>query len=536
MTDPQAAAVAPPPRPRRAALFCWLLFTACYWTGALHKPFTTHDFYSWVYAERCTVAEILTLEDTGIGHPPLYHLAQKTVQWAVPWGHPANVRLANYVFGSLFAALLAVFLSRRPGMLLFSCGVAMSATMLDTFMICRMWGLVSLVSLLTVIVGRQLQRRFSARGLITLLALLAVGFTADYSFLLLLPFAAIACLPHGRRGVILAHLVPAAAGIILLFFRWHHTMKIGSPLDGLSLLFYDIFQACTTGSLLLFNFWFEETLLAALAVFLLCLGRDIGRGAAVRWAGLAALSFFFVSGTLVRTGLLRVRFAWVPLLACLLFAVWHRRRYPFFDHRDTGDHCLAGLACGLAPLLAVNQHFWTGLVQIRFLLVLFPLLLVYLARRLPPTALRGMALIMICSGLVYTASNGVFLYYPPATVSGPGPVVFSDVYSWANQYFHTDPEARQQPWIIDPSNFETSCRVCRMGAERVPWEQFEEVRVVGPANRDPREAVPGGFRLIDREIHLSALDDLQFALLHPIYSQRYTVSRFQRAEPAKEAP
>lgn len=535
MTDPQAPADAPPRRPGRAALLCWLLFTLCYWAGALHKPFTTHDFYSWVYAERCTVSEILTLKDTGIGHPPLYHLAQKFVQWAVPWGHPLNVRLANYVFGSLFVALLAAYLSHRPGLLLFSCGIAVSATTLDTFLICRMWGLVSLASLLLVISGQRLQRRFGIGNLAAFLALMAIGFCSDYSFVLLLPYAAITFLPRGRWGGRLAHLVPAGTFSVLLLFRWHHGTKIGSQLDALSLLLYDTFIACVTGAQLLFNFWFEETLLLAFIAFLVCLARDIGRGAPARWAGLAVLGLFFVSGTLFRTGLIRVRLAWVPLLAGLLFAAWNRRRYPFFDHRDAGDRCLAGTIGGLAMLLAVNQHFWTSLVQVRFLLVLFPLLLVYLARRLPRTALRGLAVLMICSGLAYTASSGVFLYYPPATVSGPGPLVFADVYSWANQYFHSDPQERHRPWIIDQSNYETSCRVCRMGADRVPWERFEDVRVVGPAGKDHRDLVPGDFRLTDLDVRLSPLDDLQFALLHPIHSQRYAVSRFRRVAPSEEA-
>jgi len=536
MTESQAPAAALPPPARRAALVCWLIFSALYWAGAIHKPFTAHDFYSWVYAERCSVAEILTMKDNGIGHPPLFHLAQKAVQATVPFPHPLDVRLANYLFGSLFVAVFAAFLGRRPGLLLFSCGIAASATTLDTFLLGRMWGLVCLLSLLLVVAGQWLRQRFTVGRLAAFLALLALGFCADYNFVLALPFVALVCLPGGRWGGRLSHLVLAGTIFILVLFRSSHVLKSGTPWTELFRLFYDLCRAPLLGARMLLNFWFMETLLLALAVFFVCLVRSRGRAAAWHWAALAVLPLFFLATMMDLTRQYRVGLILIPLLAFGLPAIWKRCRYPLFDHRDTGDRCLAGMAGGLALLLAVSRHVPTGLIQMRFILILFPLLLVFLAHRLPGPARRALALVLICSGLLYTASGGVSLGYPPAVVSGDDPVVFADVYSWSNQYFHVDDEARARAYIIDQSRFVDSCRVCRMGTDRVPWERFQRVRVVGPADRDARELVPDGFILVNREMPLSRLDHLQFALLHPIYTERYAVSLFERTMPANEEP
>jgi hypothetical protein len=524
---------------------CWLVFASLYVVGAWHKPYSAHDFYSWVYAQRCTVGEILTLEDTGIGHPPLFHLVQKGVQEALPFYLPINARLANFLFGSVYVIVFTAFLGRRPGCTLFCFGIAASATTLDTYMICRMWGLVCLISLLLIVTGERLRRRFSGRDAVIFPVLLILGFLSDYSFVLMLPYAVLVCLPRGRWGHGLAHLSLAGAALLLFLLRWRHAWKDDYLGQVVSLVLYDIFNASMVGVSMIFNFWFEETQILGLVVFIFCLARGARRAPwtsrppaspVTQRAIFVSLALVLLCGTMVRTGLIRVRYAWIPLLLFLLLTLWSRRQYPFFDHHDSGDRFLAGLVGGSAILLAVSPYFWAGLVQVRFFLVLFPLLLLFLTGALHLRALRALALLMICSGLVYTASNGLFLYYPPPAVEGTEPVVFADVYSYSNHYFHRDARTGIEPYIIDQQNFVSSCRVCRMGSDHVPWERFHRFLLVGPANKDPRALVPEQFRMVGEEVHLSRLDLLQFGLLHPIYTQRYAVSVFQRLEPETEAP
>ena len=92
-------------------LIAWILFSTVYWIAAYNKPYHVDEFYSWVYAERCTFKDIFLLKEFGIGHPPLFHLVQKSVQSLFPTYHPAQVRLANYLFGSVFVMLLVSMLS-----------------------------------------------------------------------------------------------------------------------------------------------------------------------------------------------------------------------------------------------------------------------------------------------------------------------------------------------------------------------------------------------------------------------------------------
>ena len=71
------------------------------------------EFYSWVYAQKCTYAEILTLKDTGIGHPPLYHLIQKFVSDLLPGYHFVHVRIANFIFGILFLWVIFQIIGKK---------------------------------------------------------------------------------------------------------------------------------------------------------------------------------------------------------------------------------------------------------------------------------------------------------------------------------------------------------------------------------------------------------------------------------------
>ena len=173
------------------ALISWFIFSVLYGIAAYYKPFHVDEFFSWVYAERCTFSEIIQLKEFGIGHPPLYHLIQKIVQTFMPSYHFLYVRLANYLFGSLFIILFVKIFLRYKNIPLFCYGVAFSATTLDLFIFSRMWGLVCLFSLLLLWVGEIYYHKPNRKALIFLLTFAVFGFLSDYNFILLFSYVAI---------------------------------------------------------------------------------------------------------------------------------------------------------------------------------------------------------------------------------------------------------------------------------------------------------------------------------------------------------
>jgi hypothetical protein len=510
-------------------LLCWLLFALLFWIGAWHKPFSSHDFYSWVYAERCTVAEILTLKDTGIGHPPGYHLCQKLVQTAAPFYHPALVRLANFVFGSVFVLVLTSLVGRRPGFTLFCCGIAVSATTLNTFMFSRMWGLVCLIALLLIAAGERLSRRWTRRRALVIVGLVLLGFTADFSFVLLLPYATMALLTGLRRPERPAHLLLGSGVAAVVLALGIHALNGAGAAAAVKGLVHDLTRAAFSIGAILFNYWFVETFALALAVFFAVL---LARRRGLRLAIPLLAALLLLAGALVEAELLRARHAILPLAGLGLLAAWSRRHWPFFDIRQADDRLITGVGGALLILLTANHFFWTDLLQTRFFLALFPLLVLLLARRLPAAARNTLALLMIVSGLMYTASNGLSYSYPPPAVTGGGPVVFTTVNSYSTHYLRCDALRGEEAYILDDLMFERSCRVCRMGTDQVPFDQMERYLLVWLVLHDPLEAVPATHVPIGEEPHLSRLDRLQFAALTPLRTHYYVVSEFRRAETA----
>ena len=166
----------------------WIVFSIFYWVAAYFKPFNVDEFFSWVYAERCSFWEIITLRDTGIGHPPLFHLLQKTVQVCFSVYHPLQVRLVNYVVGSVFIILLSRILKREQAVPGFFLAVASSACVLNVFVFSRMWGLVCLASLLLVWSGEKYVKARTRKNAIVFGIVAIFGFVSDYGFVLLIPY------------------------------------------------------------------------------------------------------------------------------------------------------------------------------------------------------------------------------------------------------------------------------------------------------------------------------------------------------------
>ena len=160
----------------------WVLFSIAYWFAAFHKPVHVDEFYSWVYAERCSFAGILSLADHGIGHPPLYHVLQKMAAILLPHSFPISLRIVNYIAGSIFIILFVRLLLLQRHLPVFCYGAACSAIILNAFLFSRMYGLVLLFSLLFYWFGEKYYERANLKNAALLLSVFTLGMYADYNF------------------------------------------------------------------------------------------------------------------------------------------------------------------------------------------------------------------------------------------------------------------------------------------------------------------------------------------------------------------
>ena len=176
------------------------LFAVMYWVSSWSKSFHVDEFLSWVYAERCTFTEILSLKDFGIGHPPLYHLLQKIVIEILPGYQTFYVRLVNFCVGLIFVGISANMIVRHGGPSTFAIAIGGCGGVLNAFVFARMYGLLCLWSILLIIFGERYARTGGFRQLLILFALCIFGFLSDYNFILLMPYLLLVLL--SRQSII----------------------------------------------------------------------------------------------------------------------------------------------------------------------------------------------------------------------------------------------------------------------------------------------------------------------------------------------
>ncbi len=521
-----------------------LLFSTLYWYAAFTKPFHVDEYYSWVYAERCSFREILCLKDHGIGHPPLYHLLQKAVQRALPFPHPAMVRLVNYFCGILFIGVLVPALLQRQSPPTFCYAVAASAAVLDLFVFSRMWGLVCLIALLLLLAGERFRHRPSRRSLALFLLAFFLGLLADYLFITLFPFVLIVLFARTRCFRQMAWSLGAVIGCGWLAAVTLYLKRGGKSLGGFTFTLLSGLSGIlhATGVAVL-NFWFEEPLIiAVLLILIACLLHLRGPFAARQPGGRTPYQAMIVSGLLIlppyliKIDLLRMRYA-VPMMLLPLTLLLGKSCQRKLINLDTfNGRAVASILSIFASIIAIHPLFRRELVEPRFLCVALPFVLLLLVSNYDRFVLGAVSLGLLVSGLLYLFSSGVSDYYPPCRVSQNMPVVFQDEYAYATQYFGAYRAGSGQPPLFIEPKFDLYCRVCRMGSSGTPYGKFDRFALVADAHY-PFSSLPADYSLANQsDCSLRPLD--RFLLRHftAVYDCHYYMLYVFERRPPGAAP
>ena len=520
-------------------LISWLIFSTLYWIAAYYKPFHVDEFYSWVYAERCTFREILLLKDLGIGHPPLYHLIQKMVQNILPSYHPIYVRLANYFIGSLFIIIFVYIFLKYKNIPFFCYGVCSSATTLDTFIFSRMWGLVCLFSLLLLWSGENYLKNRSGANLSIFLTAYFLGFVSDYNFILLLPYVFIVLF---LRKSYSKFLIKPFLIFLLLMWLLTTSLHVASSEDATKWFLYYIFHSITKISYeigtVLFKYWFQEPFLLTLLV--LCLSSMIAMRRTPKniqndqsnpnsiYLALLVFIGLILAEVLLQNDFIRVRYVAPIVFSLIMLILWKYKMKHIFNVSTVTMRLVTAMVAGVLILLAVSPIFWRDLKDQRFVLIFFPYLLLLAYGNLNKLLLYVISIAFTISGVIYISSKGVAECYPPPSVEEISPVVFQNVTAYSSQYLCNIKHRFEKPIIVDQSKFVTSCRICRVETSDVQLDKFDKIWVVGAYNSSHNEYLPRDFKLLKQDSYLSPLDKIQFKYLTPIHPQYYAIFEYHK--------
>lgn len=516
-----------------------VLFSLLYWTAALVKPYHVDEFYSWVYARKCSFGDILRLRDGGIGHPPLYHLIQKCVQSLVPAGFVPAARLANYVFGCGFCLVMRRVLPGAGGVPLLVYGVCASAGVLETFLFSRMYGLVSLLSLLLIATGERYLRENRAILLLGAVMVFVAGMCSDYSYILVLPYLLLICMPAQPWTGRVIRWGGMLQVIVCVAVHWVASVRQGAGGGhAVYVLARSVVELCFHGWLRLCTFFFEEPCFAAAAVVAgvhvyvrvkarLRVPRQAPTTltADVIMCGICALIAVYGLANHHPEKIVYV----VPIVGGTLYVLFRQRA--FFSQADVVDRSVRfvlSIGSGVLLLLTVNPIFWRNLVDRRFLGVLLPFGVLLAARHLPAATQRALGAVLLCSGVLYLCSNGLSNYFPPTVVCGGGHIVFQDEMAYADHYFRCATDETTALYITDRSKFQKFCRVCEMGTNVVPYEDFEALRFICRHDFDPGVLLPDNFIQVDSQPLLTGFDRRLFSWLTPVGTTHFTLFTYRR--------
>jgi len=528
------------PSHRWAPLAPLVVFSFLYWISAWGKSFHVDEFYSWVYADRCTLREILTMKDTGIGHPPLFHVLQKAVSELIPGTPSLEIRLVNYLVGLLFVLLVSKWILAAGKPLALSIAVAGSAAVLNVFVFARMWGLLSLFSLVVLICGERYVRTADWRFLGVMLCACVLGYASDFSFVLTMPYVFLV-LSSRRRTFPAAKVMYGGLGLLLftamifrahldshnadadLFFRWANFFPLG----------FSRLVSETARTLIHFSFFEPFFFSVALITGVVAVGawhrhRARSSGGPHRAHLLTLFIFLFVclDGA---DRFLDVRSRYLALisvsLALAFLAVGGRRLWRATERPERIFHSVLG---GLLIVLIVNPFFWRSLLDLRYISLMLPFLLIWVTSELDRRSLGFLAAILIGSGVLFASSNVVSDMFFPAYKGGRSPDLYFDAGAYANHYLRGRGKPQIEPVFPDMTDFDRYCRVCRMGRVFNGPAASERMLVIGRENAEIRDFLePYGLLLQEEtEVSLSTTDRIQFRLFRPMNGRRYLAYEF----------
>ena len=514
------------------------VFSLFYLISAYFKPFHVDEFYSWVYAQRCTFKEILLFRDGGIGHPPLYHLLQKMVMEIAPGYHFLLVRVVNYFAGALFVILLVKMLCRYSNHALFSVATTSSAAMLNVFVFSRMWGLVCLSSLLLLLAGERYIDTRQKRFLPAIAGVCIIGYLSDYVFVLMMPYVfLVLTLRHYSFNSL-----KVMYGGLLSFLLLTAGLKVWTGPSAGSTIAYDLVAAyvlsipriCFEAANTIVNFWFFEPFIIALSMILgaLYLGRSRARGKPDSTPMIMAFVMIMVLIEIfIRlTPFIQVRYSGLLVPLVVPFAWRSLSRADIWDISRLPDRLIHSIAGGMIMLLTVSPFFWRNLLDSRFLTLFLPLFFLWILLQFNNKAINLLSVVLILSGMVYVSSRGIAENFPPPVMANSDKYIYQDLSSYATQYLKTYPDGSQDPVFLDVSAVYRFCRVCAMGSRVEGLDSGGPFFILGREDYfdfPGMEILDGLILLEKRIVGLSFSDRIQFEYFRPIRKWRHAVFKFQ---------
>jgi len=517
-----------------------ITFTIGYGIVAYSKPFHVDEFFSWVYAKRCSYEEILFLKEFGIGHPPLFHLLQKLIMDIIPGYHFIEVRLVNYVCGGAFVFLIAYMLTERGAPLSYIVAISFSAAVLNLFVFARMWGLVCVASLLLLWVGEKYVRSPDLWKFTVLIGVALLGFFSDYNFILMLPYLLFVL--SNRFDIINPKKIMYGTLVPLLFLATLYKTKIDSGMFGYFTYYFArsipalIFEISNT----IVNFWFFEPFMVAFFLLLTAsflfspkTEKEYAINTKLKGGSLFIFSIFIF--TLIE-GLIRFSDArarhMIPILYLFVICTMVCLRKKKWEPPKAPARLFHSIAGAVLILLTINQFFWRNLIETRFLNLLLPIIFLSLILLLNKKMLFLFSMILMATGVLYITSSGVGDYFPPPNIDEKKIDFYQDVFSYSTRYMKAGDQVGENPAFLNSSPIEKYCSICNIGhtADNV-WPEGP-VTLLGWHDLDVSKlSRKHGVRVLNRQdVGLGFIDQFQFKYFKPIYGRRFTLYKF---EPSK---
>jgi hypothetical protein len=286
---------------------------------------------------------------------------------------------------------------------------------------------------------------------------------------------------------------------------------------------------------LLFNFWFIEIFLLSLAVlafaYCLCWYKSY-RQDRIRWSNredlLVVSMLLVIMEVLCRYLFLKVRYTGPVAIALIILIYYRTQRLRIFFFNDTKNRLSLAFISGVLLLLTLSPFSWRDLREVHFLIVLLPFLLVLIYTTFSRTVLLTFSVLLSVSGLLYVTSNGITDYFPPKSLKGYYPTAYENVFAYSDRYLRSDKGLGEGPYFTDMDPFDGYCRVCKMGTNKIPYDELESLTVVAWSVWKPT-TIPSGFVCSRQGAYgLSWTDRFQFKYFRPIYPRHFSTYQCER--------
>jgi len=496
------------------------------------------EFYSWLYAERCSFKEIILLKDFGIGHPPLYHVLQKLVQSSIPYFHPICVRVANYIVGSLFIILsVRIFLAYRK-VPIFCYWLCFCATILNSFVFSRMWGLVLLFSFLLLRSGEKYNGERSWKNLLSVVISFLGGLLSDYNFIILSPYLVYLFIATRKRSAYL--LVICIAGLTMLW--------IGGVLSAMYLTERDVgylVDRIVVKQLIWGGFTFGKMLIGVRywELFLLCLllvhvishivvvkahfSNDSG------FHGVLVVALYYVGGCsllwhLLDSQKINGKYGAAIAIISIGIVIWKVKKRIGFSLDDFTKRILFSIIGAVLIVLSVDPFFWRHLIEERFFAILMPFILICIYLNCKKILLYSLTVVFVISGVLYVPSGYVGWWYPPPKLEKSLCVGFQNERAYSTQYFFDRQSGITEPIFVGNSEFKRWCQVCEVGTGSISLENCEKLGLVLNYRDNSNEFLLPYFQIISERILVTEFDNLFLKHLRPFNCRRYKLVECER--------